>query len=215
MTDIDPGSGLGERGHYWDGIYRDKEPTEVGWYQPQPAVSLELIESLGLAHDAPIIDVGAGASNLVDALLDRGFTDISLLDVSTVALDLVRQRLTGTTNVEYLHADVLSWRPTRRYALWHDRAVFHFLVDAADRSRYLDTMRAALAFDGLAIIATFGQDGPERCSGLPVARYSAEALIDLLGSDFVITATRAQRHVTPAGHPQPFTWVAARREPIA
>ena len=117
----------------------------------------------------------------------------------------------GTTSVEYLHADVLSWRPTRRYQLWHDRAVFHFLVDASDRRRYLDTMRAALALDGLAIIATFAQDGPERCSGLPVARYSAEALSDLLGSDFVITATREQRHITPTGHAQPFTWVAARR----
>lgn len=215
MTEIDPGSGLGELGHYWDGIYRGKEPTEVGWYQPQPATSLELVEGSGLLHDAPILDVGSGESNLVDALLDRGFTDISLLDVSTVALDLVRRRLTGATSVEYLHADVLTWRPTRRYALWHDRAVFHFLVDASDRSRYLDTMRAALALDGLAIIATFGADGPDRCSGLPVARYSAEGLGDLLGADFVTTATRAQRHITPAGHAQPFTWVAARRAPSA
>jgi hypothetical protein len=182
----------------------------VSWFQPTPTISLELIGNLELPRDAAVVDVGGGASSLVDRLVDQGFRDLSVLDVSRAALQATRHRLGGDYPVTFLERDVLEWHPERRFHLWHDRAAFHFLVDSADRDRYLATLRSAIQPDGFVIIATFASDGPEFCSGLPVVRYSAESLGSVLGPDYVVVATRREEHTTPGGGVQPFTWVAAR-----
>jgi 2-polyprenyl-3-methyl-5-hydroxy-6-metoxy-1,4-benzoquinol methylase len=169
-----------------------------------------LIERLNVASDAAIIDIGGGASLLVDALLERGFRDVSVLDVSETALGTVRQRLGTGAPGSLLHQDLLAWKPERHFDLWHDRAVFHFLVDPSERRRYIDTVRSALCPGGAVIIATFALDGPESCSGLPVARYSSADLTEILGPEFEVIEQTREEHVTPGGVTQPFTWLAVR-----
>lgn len=159
-----------------------------------------------------MIDVGGGASVLVDDLLDAGFRDITVLDVSESALGTTRRRLGPTgDSVELIATDLFAWSPTRRYSLWHDRAVFHFLVDEDQRTRYLEILHEALSPDGHVVIATFASDGPPTCSGLPVRRYSPGELATELGGEFETITSRREDHVTPAGAVQPFTWVLARR----
>ena len=165
---------------------------------------------LGIAPAASVIDVGGGAASLVDHLIALGFIHLTVLDISEVALTVARARVGGQASVSWVHEDVLAWRPQQRFDLWHDRAVFHFLVDPADQQRYLATLRAALAPAGAVIIATFAPDGPHHCSGLPVARYSAEDLIALLGDAFTVVETFREEHTTPTGGLQPFTWIAGR-----
>jgi trans-aconitate methyltransferase len=180
----------------------------VSWFQSEPTISLELIASLGLDVATPVVDIGGGASVLADRLLGAGFTDISVLDVSEVALHAGQQRIGDTPCVEWLHEDLLSWSPARRYGLWHDRAVFHFLIDEEDRGAYLKTMRSALRPGGSLVLATFAEDGPEHCSGLPVARYSVDQLLTRLGVRFELRVAHRELHVTPGGVVQPFTWIA-------
>jgi trans-aconitate methyltransferase len=165
-----------------------------------------------LPADSAIIDVGAGASTLVDGLLADGFNDVSVLDVSAVALETTRRRIGEVDGYQLLRADVLTWCPPRTYDLWHDRAVFHFLVHPDDRQRYLDVLRSAVRPGGHVIIATFAPDGPQQCSGLPVARYGAEDLGALLGYAFEVVEVRREEHKTPWGATQPFTWVVARAQ---
>jgi hypothetical protein len=193
---------------HWDHRYSGAGATGVSWYQPEPAMSLALIDRLHMAKDAPVIDVGGGASLLVDRLVARGYTDLTVLDVSSTALEIARRRLDDAVRVRWLHENILTWEPERRYALWHDRAVFHFLTNAGERAKYLTTMRQALSDSGTVIIGTFASDGPERCSGLPVARYDAADLERLLEGFTVVESSR-EEHVTPGGIVQPFTWIAA------
>ena len=200
----------GDRQRHWDDTYRQKGPTGVSWYQPEPTVSLDMIRLLGVDLTAPVIDIGGGASYLVDRLLAAGFTDLSVLDVSAVALADAGRRVGPEARVTWICDDVLAWRPARRFGLWHDRAVFHFLTDPGDRARYLDTLAAALAPGGALVMATFAADGPTHCSGLPVARYGAEDLAGALGPRYEVVATRREEHTTPAGGRQAFTWLAAR-----
>jgi ubiquinone/menaquinone biosynthesis C-methylase UbiE len=174
-------------------------------------MSLALIERLRVPKSAPVIDVGGGTSLLVNRLLARGYTDLAVLDVSSTALEIARRRLADAASVRWLHEDILSWQPERRYALWHDRAVFHFLTDAAERATYLTIMRRTLGDSGALVIATFASDGPERCSGLPVARYDAIGLERLLAG-FTLVESSREEHVTPGGAVQPFTWIAANRD---
>jgi SAM-dependent methyltransferase len=148
---------------------------------------------------------------LVDQLVGRGFSDVSVLDVSAVALDEARARLGAGAKVRWLRQDLMTFNPDRRYDLWHDRAVFHFLTSEPDREVYRAALAAALAPGGHVIIGTFAEDGPEQCSGLPVSRYSSGTLAETLGDGFVVTASRRESHRTPAGAIQPFTWVAARQ----
>jgi SAM-dependent methyltransferase len=203
-----------ERAGHWNSIYKSKETTEVSWYQRTPGVSLARIESLALGRDAAIIDVGGGASTLAGALLDRGFSDISVLDVSLRALELAQERLGSTAQrVHWLREDVLSWRPRRTYALWHDRAVFHLLIDPASRQRYVEVLRASLAPDGQLVVGTFALDGADQCSGLPVARYDAARLNTALGDAFLLLDERREEHHTPSGVVQPFTWATFQRRP--
>jgi hypothetical protein len=174
-------------------------------------MSVALVDRLRVPKSAPIIDVGGGASLLADELLARGYTDLTVLDVSSAALEIARRRLGDAAPVRWLCEDILTWQPDRRYALWHDRAVFHFLTDAAEQALYLDVMGAAIRdAGGSLIMATFAADGPEHCSGLPVARYGATDLEQRL-EGFTIVEARREQHTTPGGLTQPFTWVAAKR----
>lgn len=199
-----------ERARHWDSAYADMEVLCVSWYQNTPTVSLELIEALAVGHDAAVIDVGGGASTLADNLVERGWVDVSVLDVSAAALAEGRRRLGDAAPISRLHEDLLAWRPERRFVLWHDRARFHFLVASDDRDKYLQTLRSAIRDESFVVLATFASDGPEFCSGLPVDRYSVADLSQMLGSGFELLETRREEHITPRGLMQPFTWVAGR-----
>jgi SAM-dependent methyltransferase len=194
---------------HWDDVFRRRPHDQVSWYQATPETSLRLLRQAA-PQRGPIVDVGGGASALADALLDDGWTDVTVLDVSEVALRAVRERL-GHRPVEVVVADVRSWAPTRHYEAWHDRAVFHFLVDDEDRGRYVDTAARAVAPGGAVVIATFAADGPDRCSGLPTARYDPSALADAFRPWFDLEHADREEHPTPGGVIQPFTWAVLRR----
>ena len=197
---------------HWDGAYERNGATNVSWFQASPALSLQLIDSIGVDASDVAIDVGGGASTLVDGLLARGLTDLAVLDVSRVALDLSRERLGDAgASVQWIHSDVLTWTPDHAYTLWHDRAVFHFLTEPSDRAHYVDLARSAIALGGHLAIATFADDGPLQCSGLPVARYCAADLAFVFGSSFTVVDARQETHATPSGNTQRFTWLMLRR----
>jgi SAM-dependent methyltransferase len=199
---------------HWDAAYQARGARKVSWYQPEPALSLALIEELRIARAAAIVDLGGGASTLAARLLAQGFLDITVLDVSVRALQLARGALGAkSAHVSWLEQDLLSWPPQRKYDLWHDRALFHFLVDPAQQERYAETLRSALRPGGKAIIGTFAADGPTTCSGLPVARYDADRLATAFGDAFTPLATRREEHRTPGNSIQAFTWVALERAP--
>lgn len=197
---------------HWDGIYSSTPSTEVSWYAREPAVSLRLVERIASSPSVAVIDVGAGASLLVDYLLADDFTDVTVLDVSRDALAQVEERLgEAAKHVTFVHQDVLTWRPDRQYDVWHDRAVFHFLTDETQRDRYVEIAARAIRVGGGLVLATFAEDGPTRCSGLPVSRYSAEDLEEVFSGHFSLVEREREQHVTPAGVVQPFTWAAFRR----
>jgi len=196
---------------HWDSVYGTKASDEVSWYQPDAGVSLDLIAKHG--KPGPIVDVGAGASVLVDELLESGWDDVTLLDVSTEGLDETRGRLSDRASaVTFVVADLLAWEPARRYATWHDRAVFHFLVDEVARDSYVRIAAAAIEPGGVLVVGTFAEDGPEQCSGLPTARYDSQTLAGLFAADFDLVATLRHVHRTPWASEQPFTWVVLRRQ---
>jgi trans-aconitate methyltransferase len=199
-----------DSGRPWDDAYRNRGAEGVSWYQTEPVMSLDLIRLLEIESSAPVIDVGGGASLLVDRLLEYGFSDLSVLDVSEVALEECRRRLKGNPQVSFLEQDVLVWRPSSRFGLWHDRALFHSLTDQRGRDGDLATMGQALRPDGSVVIGVFAEDGPTHCSGLPLARYSPAELAELFGPDFTVIATCKEIHSTPDGATQPFTWIAAK-----
>jgi hypothetical protein len=193
---------------HWNRVYATKRPHEVSWYQAGAGVSLALIDELALAGDAAIVDVGGSASSLAGGLLSRGFADITVLDVCAWALESARADIgADATRVHWLEQDLLAWSPERRYGLWHDRAVFHFLVDSALQQRYADLLRSALRPGGKVIIGTFAADGPTTCSGLPVARHDPDRLGAVFGAAFTTLSARREEHHTPANSIQPFTWV--------
>ena len=199
---------------HWDEVYGARPPSEMSWFEAEPAMSLELIAAAKVEPDTAIIDVGGGASTLVDVLVARGYRNLTVLDVSQTALDVARARLgEDATKVRWIAHDLLTWRPPRRFGLWHDRAVFHFLVAPHQRAAYRAVLHAALEPGGSAIVATFAEDGPETCSGLPTARYAPDDLAEVFGSDFQTVTSRREKHHTPAGVTQPFTWLVLRRSP--
>jgi SAM-dependent methyltransferase len=193
---------------HWDTIYRTKLPHQVSWFQAEPRASLDLIRRAVPDVNAAIIDVGGGASTLVDGLLSAGYRRLTVLDLSPSALEAARVRLgPGAGDVTWIEADVLTADlPPGDYDLWHDRAVFHFLTAAADRARYVDQVRRALEPDGHLLVATFADDGPTRCSGLPVVRYTAAALAEEFGEGFRLITGAREEHVTPSGVAQAFVY---------
>ena len=199
-------------GDHWEGVYATRPTTEVSWFEREPATSLRMINALGLRLSAAIVDVGAGASLLVDRLLARGFSDLTVLDISPHVLDEVRERLgEWAGQVTFVAHDLLTWEPDRRFDLWHDRAVFHFLVDVADQDRYVQLAGRTVRRGGAVIVAGFAEDGPTQCSGLPVSRHSADDLAATFRPFFTLITHEREEHVTPAGIVQPFAWATLRR----
>jgi SAM-dependent methyltransferase len=197
---------------HWQNVYTSKAETEVSWFQDNPAPSLELMTTFGATPASAIIDIGGGASRLVDHLIDRGFGDVTVLDLSEAALDAAKARLGDrAAKVHWIVADATAWEPSRTYDIWHDRAAFHFLTEASDRSAYIVRLERALKVGGLAIIATFAPDGPERCSGLPVMRYDPAGLGETLGPKFKLIDARRHSHATPWGAAQSFQFSVFRR----
>lgn len=208
---------MASRDQHWNDIYRSKPADSVSWYQADVSASLELVRACGTEPSEPVVDVGAGASLLVDGLLNAGFSDVTVLDLSSEALAVTHARLqaAGALGVEpRVHevvADVTTWVPPRPYAVWHDRAVFHFLVEPEQRAAYRSTLGAALRPGGHAVVATFSLEGPERCSNLPVQRYSAESLAAELASVLELVESRSVLHTTPWGSTQSFVFARFRR----
>jgi len=199
---------------HWEHIYQTKAPTQVSWYQEHAQFSLQYIRNTGIQKTDPIIDVGGGASTLVDDLIADGFQHISILDVSGTALQLARQRLGAKAiHVNWIEADITQANLLHQtYVVWHDRAVFHFLTQAADRQRYIDTVRHSVHKGGHVIVATFAPDGPERCSGLEVRRYSPESLHSEFGDGFEVVDSERETHHTPFGTEQKFIYCYCRKD---
>ena len=194
-----------DRRVHWENFYSTKPEQQVSWFQEKPAVSLDLIHATNVSRTAAIIDVGGGASRLVDALVGEGYRSVTVLDLSETALAISRARLgSKASEVEWITGDVMNWEPTTFFDVWHDRATFHFLTEAEERMAYVSTLAKALRVGGHAIISTFALDGPKRCSGLPVERYDATSLGNALGPAFRLIQTQRHEHLTPMGGTQRF-----------
>jgi SAM-dependent methyltransferase len=208
---FDPPDNAGTAEH-WDAIYAARPTTALSWYESEPTVSLRLIEAAGVNPSRGVVDIGGGASSLVDRLLDRGYERVTLVDASRRALDDVAARLGDrAVRVTFVRGSVLDWQPEHSYGVWHDRAVFHFLRAPEDRRRYVALAAESVTPGGVVILGAFAPDGPTECSGLPVARYDADGLARVFGPAFELEHSERDEHSTPGGALQPFTWVILRR----
>jgi len=199
---------------HWEAVYQTKAPDAVSWYAPHLRESLSYIQRTGLPKSASIIDVGAGESTLVDDLLDAGYGNVTVLDISDTALEVAKARMAeGANRVQWLAADILKASlPVHAYDVWHDRAVFHFLTDAVQRRAYVAQVVRAVRPGGYAIVGTFGPQGPAQCSGLPVARYAPDELHDEFGDRFALVGDSINVHTTPWGSSQQFVYCFCRLE---
>ena len=198
---------------HWEKVYDSSDPTQVSWYQAEPHVSLHLIEKVAAGFDSPIIDVGGGASTLVDGLLDAGYRNVTVLDIAPSSLAIARQRLGERADrVHWMAADILDAELSEAaYDVWHDRAVFHFLTKPEDRQQYIAQVLRAVAPGGHVIVASFALDGPARCSGLDVVRYSPVSMHREFGSSFRLIDSTREEHHTPSGRTQEFLYCLCRR----
>ena len=199
---------------HWEQVYKTKGANSVSWFQEHAQQSLQLIRQTGVQRDAGIIDVGGGASTLVDDLLDDGYSNVAVLDLSEAALAAAKERLGARAQqVSWLVGDITQVNlPRHAYAVWHDRAVFHFLTTAEEREAYVRAVLRAVKPGGHVIVATFAEDGPEKCSGLPVVRYSADGLHAQFGAPFTLLRHEREEHHTPAGAIQRFIYCMCRKE---
>jgi len=197
---------------HWDSVYRNRGSEQVSWYRPHLDRSLAFLEATGLGRDARVIDVGGGASTFVDDLLDRGYTNVTVLDLSAAALDVAKGRLgSRASQVKWICADVTDPQlPSEAYDFWHDRAVFHFLREPAARARYVSAVRRMLKPGGHIVVATFGPHGPEKCSGLDVMHFTPEALHAEFGPEFARLSDAVEMHTTPWGSEQEFVYCYCR-----
>ena len=198
---------------HWENVYSTKAAEEVSWFQEHAGLSLQIIRDSALAPDGRIIDVGGGASTLVDDLLSAGFSKITVLDLSAAALARAKARLgSRAASVQWLEANILDVTlPASTYDVWHDRAVFHFLTSESERHRYVEQVLHAVKPGGLVIVATFAEDGPEKCSGLPVMRYSADGVHAEFGNTFELLGSQRESHLTPTGKEQKFVYCFCKR----
>jgi len=201
-----------ERQAHWQNVYQTKGEQTVSWFQERPNISLDLIHATGVDNGASIIDIGGGASRLVDALINEGFNAVSALDLSEKALATSKTRLgTQSQQVQWIVADITQWQPSQTYDVWHDRAALHFLIEPKDRAAYVERVNKSVWTGGHVIIGTFAPDGPERCSGLPVVRHDAASLGEMLGPSFALAETRRHDHQTPSGTIQKFQFSRFQR----
>ena len=199
------------RSSFWEGVHDSKDVDGVSWWQSVPELSLGLVDETGVGLDEAIIDVGAGWSTLVDHLVDRGYRDLMAIDLSSTALTTVRERIGEPgAHVVLEVADVLDFNPGRQFALWHDRAVFHFLTELDERDDYRLSLARCVRPGGYIVVATFGPDGPLTCSGLPIVRYTHEELAAEFPG-YRLVSTSGEDHVTPWGTTQQFTAVLLQR----
>ena len=205
---------MDEKAH-WENVYQTKAATSVSWFQAEPTLSLDLVARMAPDTSTPIIDVGGGASTLVDGLLAAGYRDLTVLDLAGSALAIAQQRLgADAAGVRWLEADALTVTlPAHYYGLWHDRAVFHFLTDRGDRERYVEQAHRAIRPGGYIIVASFAPDGPKWCSGMEVMRYSCETMHAEFGAGFTLIASVPEEHHTPSGSIQSFVYCLCRVEP--
>lgn len=197
---------------HWEHAWSAKAPDEVSWFEAVPTTSIELIEAARIGREDAIVDVGGGAARLAGELSRRGYSDITVADVSAAALEEARKELGSDAGaIEWVEADVRDHDFGRRFDLWHDRALLHFMIDPLDRAAYLRTLERSLQARGFVVLSTFGPDGPPRCSGLEVRRYAAGDLAALLGSDYAPLESRLVLHTTPAGTEQQFQYALFRR----
>lgn len=198
---------------HWDKIYRDKESTQVSWYEPMPDTSLSFITECKLDKDAAIIDIGGGDSSLVDFLLAKDFEDITVLDISENAINRTRARVgERAEEVNWIVADVLEFIPERKYNLWHDRAAFHFLNEEWQVKKYLEILEKAVDSGGFVVISTFSENGPDKCSGLEVKKYSITNLITLFSESFNTMSCKNVDHRTPSGVDQNFSFCSFQKK---
>lgn len=196
-----------ERKQHWEQVYETRSPQEVSWFQTYPKPSLDLILASSFNKNQSLIDIGSGASNLVDHLVALGFTNISVLDISEKALQHSQQRLKEKSQqIQWYVQDILSFTATQKFDLWHDRAVFHFLTDEDERKQYVKILKENLNNQGIVIIATFGIDGFKQCSNLPVQQYDAQSILKELGNEFTLLKTFDDYHLTPKNIQQKFTY---------
>ena len=202
-----------DRKQHWEQVYTTKSSDSVSWFQEHADQSLRLIHKTGIGKDAAIIDVGGGASILVDELVAEGYSDLTVLDLSAAALSVAKQRLgKHAATVHWMEGDITRAEfPVHRFDIWHDRAVFHFLTDPSDRNAYVERVMRAVRPGGHVIIATFGEDGPEKCSGLPVMRYKPESLHAEFGEAFLLVQHDKEAHYTPTGTVQQFVYCYCRK----
>ncbi len=192
-------------------VYTTKGEREVSRFQESAEPSMELLRAAGASADTRIIDIGGGASRLVDTLVHDGFQHVTVLDLSEAALSTARARLGAhVETVQWIAADITRWEPAQTFDVWHDRAAFHFLTEHTDRAAYVDRLRRAVRPGGHVILGTFALDGPERCGGLAVVRHSGETLADTLGADFQLLGTISHLHTTPWGSQQSFQFSTFR-----
>jgi SAM-dependent methyltransferase len=197
---------------YWNKVYETKGEADVSWFQKNPEPSLEFIRRYALDRSAAIIDIGGGASRLVDHLWADGFRNLTVLDLSSEAIAIARHRVSNHgDSIKWIVSDATTWHPDDIYDLWHDRAVFHFLTESDDQSAYIRNLKRALKIGGYLVIGTFALDGPEKCSGLPVMRHSSQTLQNLLGSEFELIESRKHDHQTPFQSIQSFQYCVFKR----
>ncbi len=202
-----------DRKEHWEKIYSEKKPTEVSWFQTDPTESLEFIKLSGAPKDGNVIDVGGGASVLVDRLLDGGYKNVTVLDISSAALEYAKGRLGDKAiKVKWVVSDVTQFNPIEKFDLWHDRAVFHFLTDEADRKNYAGIVSRAIKPGGHLILASFATDGPDKCSNLTVCRYDGELIQRELGNDFNLLKEDSETHMTPWKKEQKFRYFLFERK---
>lgn len=191
---------------HWETVYQTKDTTKVGWFQPKPQISLNMISKTGISVESSILDVGGGDSLLVDRLLDMGFKDITILDISSSALEKAKERLGPSgSNIHWIVSDMLQFKPDRKFTLWHDRAVFHFLTDQNEREAYRGLVESSITPGGYLVIMTFSKSGPKSCSGLPVQQYDIQDLENFFHKEFELIEGKNYDHLTPSGSVQNYT----------
>ncbi|MDN3642418.1 class I SAM-dependent methyltransferase [Lutimonas halocynthiae] len=198
--------------NYWDTIYQEKPTIELGWFQEVPAMSLDLIKSSGIKIDAKIIDIGGGDSLLVDHLLELGYLNITVLDLSKSAIERAKSRLGSKgSNVNWICSDIRDFNTDEKFDLWHDRACFHFLIDNADIQIYASKLNQFLAEKGTVVLGTFSKTGPKKCSGLPIKQYDSKTITQIFTQDFHLEKNMEATHITPSLARQNYVFCRLKR----